>query len=80
MSRVGLVLDLRLVVEVADRLTAFGGGLLDVPGVLAQLDRRDYAGWLMSEQDTTWNPSSESAAASRRVLAYALRTLPGGQR
>ena len=60
--------------------TELGGGLLDVPGVLAQLDRRDYAGWLMSEQDTTWNPSSESAAASRRVLAYALRTLPGGQR
>lgn len=60
--------------------TELGGGVLDVPGILAQLDRRDYAGWLMSEQDTTWDPSSESAAVSRRVLAYALHTLSGGQR
>lgn len=55
--------------------TELGGGILDLPAVLAALVRLDYAGWLMVEQDSCWGPPSESAAIGRRVLAEALRRL-----
>lgn len=55
--------------------TELGAGALDLDGVLAPLAERDYAGWLMVEQDQTWGPPSESAAIGRRVLATALRRL-----
>jgi len=55
--------------------TEAGSGMLDLPGVLAALASRRYDGWIMSEQDTTWNPPSESAAISRRVIAYSIRQL-----
>ncbi|HET7677468.1 MAG TPA: sugar phosphate isomerase/epimerase [Candidatus Limnocylindrales bacterium] len=59
---------------IAERLfTELGSGVLDLPGVVAELAARDYAGWLMVEQDTCWGPPSESAAIGRRVLAYVLR-------
>src|SRR5439155_25030888 len=53
--------------------TELGGGILPVAALLDSLADRDYEGWLMVEQDTTWNPPSESAAVSRRVLDFALR-------
>jgi inosose dehydratase len=53
--------------------TELGSGVLDVQGVLHELARLDYAGWLMCEQDTTWRPPAESAAVSRAVLGYAIR-------
>jgi len=53
--------------------TELGNGLLDVAGVLRELERIDYSGWLMSEQDTTWRAPAESAAMSRAVLGYAIR-------
>ncbi len=53
--------------------TELGSGALDLDGVLAELAARDYGGWLMVEQDSTWDPPSESAAIGRRVLASALR-------
>lgn len=53
--------------------TELGAGILDLDGVIDALAERDYAGWLMVEQDTTWGPASESAAIGRRVLAMALR-------
>jgi len=53
--------------------TELGGGVLPVAALLDELADRDYEGWLMVEQDTTWNPPSESAAVSRRVLDFALR-------
>src|SRR4029077_7041728 len=53
--------------------TELGSGALDLDGVIAVLAARDYAGWLMVEQDSTWDPPSESAAIGRRVLASALR-------
>jgi sugar phosphate isomerase/epimerase len=37
------------------------------------LDARGYGGWLMVEQDTSWEPPSEAAAIGRRVLDAALR-------
>lgn len=55
--------------------TELGNGCLDLGGVLAPLAARDYAGWLMVEQDSTWGPPSESAAIGRRVLAAELRRL-----
>jgi inosose dehydratase len=50
-----------------------GSGLLDVDGCLAVLAERDYQGWLMVEQDSSWSPPAEAAAIGRRVLAHALR-------
>jgi inosose dehydratase len=55
--------------------TELGSGALDLDGVVAALAARDYGGWLMVEQDSTWDPPSESAAIGRRVLASALRRL-----
>ena len=53
--------------------TELGSGALDLGGCLAALAERDYRGWLMVEQDSTWGPPSEAAAIGRRVLAQALR-------
>jgi inosose dehydratase len=58
--------------------TELGAGALDLDGVLAVAAGRDYDGWLMVEQDSTWGPPSESAAIGRRVLAAALRRLGSG--
>lgn len=55
--------------------TELGAGSLDLDGVLRLLADRDYAGWLIVEQDWGWGPPSESAAISRRVLGAALRRL-----
>ncbi len=60
--------------------TELGAGALDLDGVLAVAADRDYDGWLMVEQDSTWGPPSESAAIGRRVLAAALRRLGSGGR
>jgi inosose dehydratase len=53
--------------------TELGAGVLDLDGVITALADRDYGGWLMVEQDSSWGPPSESAAIGRRVLASALR-------
>jgi inosose dehydratase len=53
--------------------TELGNGVLDVFGMVCELSRLDYGGWIMCEQDTTWRPPAESAAISRAVLAYAVR-------
>lgn len=53
--------------------TELGAGSLDLDGVIEALVERDYAGWLVVEQDSTWGPPSESAAIGRRILAAALR-------
>jgi inosose dehydratase len=53
--------------------TELGSGVLDLPAILAALASAGYGGWLMVEQDSTWNPPSESAAVSRRVLQFTLR-------
>ena len=36
----------------------------------AALAERDYRGWIVVEQDTTWRPPSESAAISRAIIDY----------
>jgi inosose dehydratase len=53
--------------------TELGHGVLDVVGVVRELARLDYDGWLMCEQDTTWRPPAEAAAISRAVLGYTIR-------
>ncbi len=58
--------------------TEVGAGSLDLAGVLGVLTERDYRGWIVVEQDTTWRPPSESAAISRAVLDYGLRELARG--
>jgi inosose dehydratase len=52
--------------------TELGAGSLDLLGVLRALAARDYDGWLMVEQDSSWWPPSEAAAIGRRVLGRAL--------
>ena len=52
--------------------TELGAGALDLLGCLRALDARDYDGWLMVEQDSSWSPPAEAAAIGRRVLAQAL--------
>lgn len=47
-----------------------GSGLLDLAGVIRALAAAPYTGWLMVEQDTTWEPPVEAAAISRRVLEW----------
>jgi inosose dehydratase len=53
--------------------TELGSGALDLLGCLHALAARDYSGWLMVEQDSSWQPPTEAAAIGRRVLAQALR-------
>jgi inosose dehydratase len=55
--------------------TELGNGCLNLAGVIGALAERDYGGWLMVEQDSSWGPPSESAAIGRRVLATELRRL-----
>jgi inosose dehydratase len=50
-----------------------GSGILDLPAVLGALAALRYEGWLMVEQDTSWEPASEAAAIGRRVLDATLR-------
>jgi inosose dehydratase len=57
--------------------TELGAGVVDLAGILAVLAERDYAGWLMVEQDSCWGPPAESAVIGRRVLAQELRRRPG---
>lgn len=52
--------------------TELGAGALDLLGCLRALAARDYTGWLMVEQDSSWPPPAEAAAIGRRVLAQAL--------
>ena len=59
---------------VRERLfTELGNGSLDLDGVIGALEAAGYGGWLIVEQDTSWNPPSEAAAIGRRMLASALR-------
>jgi inosose dehydratase len=71
--RTGELADFRAAVR-ARVFTELGAGVLDLDGCLAALAEREYRGWLMVEQDSTWGPPSEAAAIGRRVLARALRT------
>jgi inosose dehydratase len=50
-----------------------GNGMLDLDGVLAELAARNYDGWLMVEQDSSWLPPVEAA----RIGIEAVRTRIG---
>jgi len=54
-----------------------GSGVLDLPAVLDALSDTGYQGWMMVEQDTSWEPPSEVAAIGRSVLAAMLRWRAG---
>lgn len=59
-----------------------GSGVLELPAVLDSLAEAGYQGWMMVEQDTSWEPPSEAAAIGRSVLAAMLRWRavgPGGR-
>jgi inosose dehydratase len=48
--------------------TELGRGRLDLPGLLDALQGIGYTGWLMVEQDSTWQQPAESAQTSRAAL------------
>jgi len=50
-----------------------GSGVLQLPSVLRALTGAGYRGWLMVEQDTSWEHPSEAAAIGRSVLGAMLR-------
>lgn len=58
--------------------TELGAGVLDLDGVVEGLVERDYAGWLMVEQDMCQGSPAESAAIGRAALAASLRRLGSG--
>jgi inosose dehydratase len=62
--------------------TELGAGVLDLDGVLEVLVERDYAGWLMVEQDVCQGSPFDSAAIGRAAMAAGLRRLgaAGGAR
>ena len=49
-----------------------GTGLLKVKELFIALDKLNYSGWLMSEQDTAWEPSQEASAVSMANIQAAL--------
>ena len=49
-----------------------GRGVLDLRGVIAALADRDYDGWLMVEQDSSWLPPVEAAGIGQRAVADAM--------
>lgn len=49
-----------------------GTGLLKVKELFTALDKFNYSGWLMSEQDTAWEPSQEASAVSMANIQAAL--------
>lgn len=55
--------------------TEAGNGVVDIGGVLSELARRDYRGWIMIEQDSTWLAPTEAAAVGKRVYEFARRQL-----
>lgn len=74
MARLRINPDTTFLDALHDRVfTELGNGVVDVFGVARALVAIDYAGWIMSEQDTTWWPASESAAISRRIWSAAVR-------
>lgn len=50
-----------------------GSGTVELPAILDALSNAGYEGWMMVEQDTSWEPPSEAAAIGRRVLGAMLR-------
>jgi len=58
-----------------DKLFAPAGtGALDLDGLLDSLNQVGFSGWLMSEQDSAWEPSEEKSLESYRNIERALTT------
>ena len=65
--RAGEIADFDTAIR-ARLFTELGHGVVDVAGVFDALERLEYAGWLMSEQDSTWRDPADAAAASRATI------------
>lgn len=53
-----------------------GKGSLDVGSIAAILKREDWSGWIVSEQDTTFEPPLQAARASRAALGWHFPAVP----
>jgi inosose dehydratase len=53
--------------------TPAGVGMLDLRGLFQALDQIGFEGWLMSEQDTSWEAPTEASAISIRTIEYELK-------
>ncbi|MFL5680420.1 MAG: sugar phosphate isomerase/epimerase family protein, partial [Chloroflexota bacterium] len=58
--RAGRLVDFGAAIR-ARVFTELGAGVIDLPSILGVLAARDYAGWLMVEQDSCWGPPAEAA-------------------
>jgi len=54
--------------------TPAGAGALDLDGLFDSLNQVGFRGWLMSEQDSAWEPSEEKSLESYRNIQRALTT------
>lgn len=60
---------------IQDKLFAPAGtGALDLDGLFDSLNQVGFSGWLMSEQDSAWEPSEEKSLESYRNIERALTT------
>ena len=53
-----------------------GHGVLDLPAMISALRRAGYRGWLMLEQDSSWEPAAAAVTTSRDALTAALGRWP----
>jgi sugar phosphate isomerase/epimerase len=51
-----------------------GEGVLDLPGLFAELEKINFSGWMMSEQDRAREPAEEKSGVSMRNIEAALNT------
>lgn len=51
-----------------------GTGILELKELFIALEKVEFSGWLMSEQDSAWEPSEEKSLESFRNISYALET------
>ena len=51
-----------------------GEGVLDLPGLFAELEKINFSGWMMSEQDKAREPAEEKSGVSMRNIEAALNT------
>jgi inosose dehydratase len=63
--------------------TIIGQGSIDFPGLFRLLDKKNYSGWMVIEQDVKFGatviPPAESVAASLRYLCGVVRELDGAR-
>lgn len=72
--KAGSIAGMELAVTKHKLFAPAGTGALDLAGLLVALDQVGFNGWLMSEQDSAWEPSEEKSLQSYQNIEEALTT------